>query len=169
MASVVELLPYFQLVSQTALVMAAGFAGYQFLLHRREREENNALTVLTRLQDAEFRNAYTQIWELPLEASVDAVMKRGKSMEDAIEVIAMTFESLGVMVHNRIVPIDQVDQVIGGFLRESWRRTGPYILWKRKQVGSKRYAEWYQWLAEHVAVQTRRSRGAYDIFKRWKP
>ncbi len=169
MVSPTEILPYFQLASQSALVIAAGFAAYQFLLLRRQREENNALNVLTRLQTAEFRHAYTRVWELPLDASPDAVRKEGHEMEEAVEIVAMTFESLGVMVHNRIVDLETVDQVIGGFLRESWRRTHRYVLAKRKEVGSRRYAEWYQWLAEHLAVETRRSRGAYDVFRKWKP
>ncbi len=169
MVNPLELLPYFQLASQSALVIAAGFAAYQFLLLRRQREENNALTVLTRLQDGEFRAAYTRVWELPLEAPPETVREGGPEVQDAIETVAMTFESLGVMVYNRIVPIDVVDQVIGGFLRESWRRAQPFILWKREQVGSRRYAEWYQWLAEHLAVETRRSRGAYDVFRKWRP
>ena len=37
-------------------------------------------------------------------------------METAAGTVMMTFETLGVLVHNRVVPIDLVDQVIGGFL-----------------------------------------------------
>ena len=168
MASVPDLLPYFQLVGQVALILGATFAGYQFLLHRRERNDAAALSVLTSLQSAEFRAAYTTVWELRLGATAEEVKACGKEMESAADIVMMTFESLGVMVHNRIVPIDLVDQVIGGFLRESWRRLEAYVKEKRVHVGSKRLGEWYQWLAEHLAVQTRRSEGAYQAFKEWK-
>ncbi|MGB0652825.1 MAG: DUF4760 domain-containing protein [Thermoplasmatota archaeon] len=163
-----ELLPYAQFVAQFALIAAATFAGIQFLLHRREVQHEAALAVLTRLQTPEFRAAYTRIWELPLGCPADHVRAKGPEMEEAVDVVMFTFESLGVMVHNRIVPIELVDQVIGGFLRESWRRVGPYVEWKRKQVGSRRWAEWYEWLADRLGVDKRRVRGAYEVFANWK-
>jgi hypothetical protein len=166
--AVPDILPYFQLVAQIALVFGAIFAGYQFLLHRRERVDQGALEVLARLQDAAFRTAYAKVWTLPLDADPQMI-RDDPGMEEAVDTVAMTFEVLGVMVHNRMVPLEVVDQAIGGFLRESWRRTRQYVLWKRGDVGSRRLAEWYQWLAEHLAVETRRSLGAYEAFKEWRP
>lgn len=162
-------LPYIQFFGQLALIAAASFAGYQLIVHRKERHEAMALEVLTQLQSPEFRQAYARVWTLPLDATADQVKGTGKEMLDAIDCVAMTFESLGVMVHNRIVPVELVDQVIGGFLRESWRRVRAYVFVRRQEVGSKRLAEWYQWLAERMAVQTRRSDGAYHAFKDWQP
>lgn len=166
---IAQYLPTIQVFGQIALIAGATFAGYQFLLHRKEVAEAAALRVLSQFQDGEFRAAYTKVWDLPLDATADNVRGAGKEMEDAVECVAMMFESVGVMVHNRIVPIELVDQVIGGFLRESWRRTRSYIEWKRQDVNSKRVGEWYQWLAERLAVDHRRSQGAYVAFKDWKP
>lgn len=169
MADVVEILPYFQLASQTALVIGAVFAGYQFLLHRRELTESAALQVLTKLQSPEFQHAYTHVWEMPIDASPEDWHERGPEYREAAETIAMTFETLGVMVHSRMVPLDVVDQVIGGFLRDSWRRTHLYFEDQRRRLDNPRIAEWYQWLAERVDVKKRRrTEGAYEAFKAWK-
>lgn len=167
--SIPEILPYAQFFAQISLIAAAGVAGYQFVLHRRERAEQNSLQVLTRLTSPEFRVAYAKVWELPLEASADEVVGRGADMEAAVDAVMMTFEVLGVMVHNRMVPLDAVDQAIGGFLRESWRRVRHYAAWKRDAIGSRRWGEWYQWLADRLAHETRRSMGAYEAFKDWEP
>ncbi len=164
-----EYLPYIQFFGQLALISAAAFAGYQLILTRRERNEHGALEVLEHVQSPEFRQAYAKVWTLPLDATPDEVRSQGAEMEDAIDCVMMSFESLGVMVHNRIVPLELVDQVIGGFLRESWRRSKQYILQRREELGSRRYGEWYQWLAEHLAVESRRSVGAYEAFRHWEP
>lgn len=163
-----EHLPTIQFFGQIALIAAAVFAGTQFVLHRKDRNEHNAIEVLTRLTSPEFRHAYAKVWELPLAATTEEVKQQGPDMQHAIDDVAMTFEMVGVMVHNRMVPIDVVDQVMGGFLRESWRRVRPFIEWQREAYGNKRIAEWYQWLAEHLAHDTRRSVGAYQAFKDWK-
>lgn len=161
-------LPTIQVFGQIALIAGALFAGYQFLLHRKDRADHNAIEVLTRLTSPEFRQAYAKVWELPLDASAEQVNEQGKDMRDAVDCVAMTFEMMGVMVHNRMVPLEVVDQVIGGFLRESWRRVGNHVRWQREAYGNRRIAEWYQWLAEQLAHDTRRSVGAYAAFKDWK-
>ncbi len=166
---IAQYLPTIQVFGQIALISAAIFAGYQFILHRRDRNEHNALEVLTRLTSTEFRQAYAHVWQLPLNATTQDVKEAGPEMESAIDCVAMTFEMIGVMVHQRMVPLDTVDQVIGGFLRESWRRTHTYLEEQRQRNGNRRIAEWYQWLAEHLAHDERRSVGAYNAFKAWKP
>ena len=141
---IAQYLPTIQVFGQVALIAGAGFAGYQFLLHRRDRDEQNAIQVLTRLTSSEFRQAYAKVWELPLGATAQDVLDGGDEMRAAVDNVAMTFEMMGIMVHKRMVPIDTVDQVIGGFLRESWRRLAPYIKLQREQYRNRRIAEWYQ-------------------------
>lgn len=164
-----EILPYFQLVGQVSLVVAAGVAVYQLLQLRQRRQHEEALHVITGLNTVEFRTAFNLVNELPLGASAQQVRDAGPQMESAVGTVMMTFETLGVLVHNRVVPIDLVDQVIGGFLRESWRRLGNYVDWKRKAIGYARWGEWYQWLFEHLAQNPRRAEGAYTAFKDWEP
>ena len=162
-----EILPYFQLVGQVSLVVAATVAVYQLLQLRQRRLHDAALQVITSLQTQAFRDAFNLVNELPLAAPPEQVRAQ-RGVEDAAGTIMMTFETLGVLVHNRVVPIELVDQVIGGFLRESWRRLEPYVKWKRNAIGSQRWGEWYQWLFEHLAVNPRRSLGAYEVFRDWK-
>lgn len=164
-----ELLPYFQLVGQLALVVAAGVAVYQLLQLRQRRLHEAALQVITGLNTQEFRAAFNAVNELPLGATAQQVRDSGPAVEAAAGTVMMTFETLGVLVHNRVVPLDLVDQVIGGFLRESWRRLEGYVLWKRSAIGYARWGEWYQWLFEHLAQNPRRAEGAYTAFKDWKP
>ncbi len=164
-----ELLPYFQLVGQVALVVGAAVAVYQLIQIRQTRHQEAALQVITGINTQEFRNAFNAVNELPIGASAQQVREAGPAMEAAAGTVMMAFESLGVLVHNRVVPIDLVDQVIGGFLRESWRRLEQYVHWKRKALGYGRWGEWYQWLFEHLAQNPRRAVGAYEAFKDWEP
>lgn len=163
------ILPYFQIVGQVALVVGAAVAAYQLVQLRKQRNDQAALQVLTNLQSAEFRQAYARVYALPVGASSVQVREGGPGLEDAATTVMMAFETLGVMVFNRIVPIDVVDQVIGGFLRESWRRLEAFTKWKREELAAPRWGEWYQWLFEHLSVNPRRAEGAYETFREWKP
>ena len=164
-----DLLPYFQLASAAGIVLGASFAGYQLWRSEQQRKASAALQTVTSFNTSEFRNAFAKVYTLPLGATTEQVCDAGRDMEDAATTVMMTFEMLGVLVFNRMVPMETVDQAIGGFLRESWRRLDKYVAWKRKEVGSPRWGEWYQWLFEHLASNPRRAEGAYTMFKDWKP
>lgn len=165
--SIPELLPYVQFFAQVGLVIAAIVALLQFQTHRGDRSDRNTLDILTRLQTPQFRAAYAQIWELPIGATHEQVVEA--EAEAAADQVAMTFETLGLMVHKRMVDLEMVDRITGGFLRESWRRLGPYFQEKRTRLHNRRIAEWFQWLAEHLSVDERRQLGAYEAFRKWKP
>lgn len=164
-----DLLPYFQLASALGIVVGAFFAGYQLWRGEQHRKAAAALQTVTQFNTSEFRNAFAKVYTLPLGADAQRVKDAGRDMEDAATTVMMTFEMLGVLVFNRMVPIETVDQAIGGFLRESWRRLEKYVQAKRVEVTSPRWGEWYQWLFEHLASNPRRQQGAYEMFKEWKP
>ena len=162
-----DVLPYFQLAGQASLVVGVLFAAYQLLQAERQRKEGAALSVVTSFNTQEFRRAFAKIYSLPLGASAAQVREAG--MEDDATTVMMTFEMMGVLVHGRMVPLATVDQAVGGFLRESWRRLEDYVKWKRVEVGSVRWGEWYQWLHERLDTKGRRSEGAYQAFAQWRP
>lgn len=162
-----DVLPYFQLASSAGIVLGTMFAGYQLMQSERQRRQQTALETVTRFNTQEFRAAFAKVYTLPLTASAAEVRDAGRDMEDAAQTVMMTFEMIGVLVYNRMVPVDTVDQAVGGFLRESWRRLERYVVWKRAEVGSARWGEWYQWLFEHLATSPRRQIPAYEAFKDW--
>lgn len=164
-----DLIPYFQIASYSAIVVSVCFAGYQLWRAEQHRKASAALATVTSFNTSEFRNAFAKVYSLPLGADATVVRDAGRDMEDAATAVMMTFEMIGVLVYNRMVPIETVDQAIGGFLRESWRRLDKYVTWKRAEVQSPRWGEWYQWLFEHLATNPRRAEGAYQSFKDWKP
>lgn len=163
----IDILPYFQLASSTGIVMGTLFAGYQLMQSETQRRQQTALETVTRFNTQEFRAAFAKVYTLPLTATADQVKDAGRDMEEAAQTVMMTFEMMGVLVYNRMIPIETVDQAVGGFLRESWRRLADYVAWKRKDVGSDRWGEWYQWLFEHLATNPRRQIPAYEAFKEW--
>jgi hypothetical protein len=167
--SATDYLPYFQIASYTAIVVSVGFAGYQLWRSEMHRKATAALQTVTQFNTSEFREAFAHVYALPLGASSDAVREGGPALEEAATTVMMTFEMLGVLVFSRMVPMETVDQAIGGFLRESWRRLEHYVKWKRREVSSPRWGEWYQWLFEHLATNPRRAQGAYEQFRDWKP
>src|SRR5262245_44730665 len=91
----------------------------------------------------------------------------------AVQSIACILESLGYAVFARMVPLNVVDEVLGGTVRVAWRKLRGYVEFERERAGSQKNWEWFQWLAEqidrHSKAQTSLTLGAHDAYRDWRP
>ncbi|HEV8324796.1 MAG TPA: hypothetical protein VG389_24475 [Myxococcota bacterium] len=115
---------------------------------RRTRYLAAAAELVHTIQTPEFTHAIGLVMALPERADVLAV-QADPACVTAIHAVAHVFESLGVLVFYRLLPLHLVDQLLGGYLRASWRRVQPYVEMRRTAVGAM-FGEWFQWLFERM-------------------
>jgi hypothetical protein len=82
----------------------------------------------------------------------------------------MTFESIGVMVFRGIVPLEMVNELLGGVCVESWARLSQYTQDFRVENDRKTMSEWFQWLAERLDEHHARygRPPAYEQHRHWR-
>jgi hypothetical protein len=81
------------------------------------------------------------------------------------------YEYLGNLVYQRIVPLTTLDLLVGGIIRASWKRLGPYIGEQRNEKNLPNIAEWFEWLAERLEEYGRSEKafGTHLALKDWEP
>jgi hypothetical protein len=90
----------------------------------------------------------------------------------SVDAVCITYEALGYAAFRRLVPLDVVDDRVGGAVRVSWRKLGPYAERCRTQSGSRKTWEWFQWLAERIEGHLRsldEVEGAHVRHRDWPP
>ena len=154
-----------------AVLTGLAFGVTQIRQAERKRRDAAAMELVHTLQGPEFRAAFLCIWSLPRGLSADEVRAAGKEVEEAATVILWAFEALGVMVFQRVIPMATVDHLIGGVVRDSWQKLGPYVAARRLEIGSPNVGEWFQWLAERLEVNPvpGKAQGAYVTHRAWGP
>lgn len=136
------LLPYATLL---AVVVTIIFGVATVLHGRRLRYLTVAVGLVESIQTDAFTHAMERILELPERADPDLVLADREAVHAAY-VVGHVFESLGVIVFHRLLPLDIVDELVGGYLRASWARLSPYVARRRATLGPT-FAEWFEWLA----------------------
>jgi hypothetical protein len=72
-----------------------------------------------------------------------------------------------------MVPLNVVDEVLGGTVRVAWRKLHGYAEYERERSGSQKNWEWFQWLAEqidrHSKAGTSLTLGAHEAYRDWRP
>ena len=68
-----------------------------------------------------------------------------------MQIVGMTFETMGLLVYKEIASFEIVQKLAGGLLLMMWRKIGTWTQEVRVDQGNPRFGEWVQWLAERLA------------------
>ena len=136
---------------------------------QRTRYLTAAAELVRTMQTAEFTRAIALIVDLP-EGGDGKVLSKDREVMAAFYAVSHVFESLGVLVYHRLLPLHLVDHLCGGYVRASWKRMQPVVAERRAALGAT-FGEWYQWLAERIEQYPAPGKevGAPVAFKDWKP
>jgi hypothetical protein len=155
-----------------ALAVAAAivFGIAQMRQFRQQRQDALAVELMRSIQDTEFTRSLRLLLELPREATLAEFRARGPEIEDVAWALAAKYETLGYLVYRGIMPIELVEELVGGVGVHLWARLRPWALAVREEQNQPLLLEWYQWLAERLEERDRPAAvPAYTRYRDWKP
>ena len=152
------------------VVGGLAFGVVQLQHYREQRRETAAIELLRSFHNPEFSRSLRAVLALPRGVRKSELGECSADQENAIMVVVLTFESIGVMVFRGIVPLEMVDELLGGVCVESWRRLENYTDDSRADSARNTMSEWFQWLAERLEEQHARNgrKAAYEQHRQWR-
>ncbi len=153
------------------VVGGLGFGVIQLQHYREQRRETAAIELLRSFHNPEFSRSLRGVLALPKGVRKRDSGECSDEEQNAIMVVVLTFESIGLMVFRSIVPLQMVDELLGGVCVESWGRLNQYMQDSRAESDRKTMSEWFQWLAERLEEQHARNgrEAAYEQHRHWRP
>lgn len=136
-----------QIAGTLTIVGGAIFGSMQLLEIRRQRSAQVAADVMRTFMIPELTDAIALLRKLPDGVSAEELRREGPHAEKAAILVCMTFETLGLMVFQRIAPLNLVLDLAGGITCVMWRKLGPWMEQIRIEQSQPSWAEWFQWLA----------------------
>ena len=150
------------------VVGSIAFAFIQLAQFRRQRSDVAAVELARSFQTPEFTRAIRVVLSLPDGATAERV-KSDPRYEDAAMLVSLTLESVGIMVHRRVVSIDMVWELMGGMVLAAWRKIELWAYDQREQQGGEKFDEWIQWLCEQLESLADGNEPAYRRYRDWHP
>jgi hypothetical protein len=139
---------------------------------RKEREEPAALVAVQAILTPAWIQSMTLVQAIS-EGATPSQIDADPRLFQAAQSIACILESLGYAVFARMVPLNVVDELLGGTVRVAWRKLRGYVKYERERAGSQKNWEWFQWLAEqidrHIKARTSLILGAHEAYRDWRP
>jgi hypothetical protein len=160
-----------EIIGVMIVIGGFAFAVIQLLHFRRERQDRAAIELARSFQTPQFAHALRMILSLPSGIRADQLRSRGEAYEDAAMLVSLTLESVGIMVHRRIVSFDMVWELMGGAILSAWDRIRDWAFAVRRDQGQEKFDEWIQWLAAQM-LRYREHTGsepAHRQYDDWRP
>lgn len=160
-----------EVIGAAVVVGGIAFGVIQLQQLRLQRRTQAALEVARTFQDADFARALRVVLSLPCDLDADGLRAMGEDYEDAAMLVSLTVESVGLMVHRRMVSLHMVWELMGGVLLGAWCRLEGWTRETRTETGRDKFNEWMQWLADQLERHQVASNAA-PVFQRyadWQP
>ena len=159
------------LINAIAVTAGVIFAAAQIRQYRQRRQRDAMLELVRSFQSPAFTAALRRVLSLPDGADSAKIREvLGPDGEDAVYLVSLTWESLGVLVYRREVTLDLVDDFFSGPLVISWQKLKVYSEEWRRTLRRETGNEWFHWLAERMLEREKTSPPipAYVAHRQWR-
>ena len=162
-ANLVEIIGIF------AIIFGIAFGLVQLKQHRKQSRDMAILELARSFEDPEFTEAYMLITSLEPGISDANLRARGPEYLTAAMRVGWKFETVGMLIHNRVVPMDAMADLVGGFSLKLWSILSHWAEEVRETKGQPEFFEWYQWLVERLLERGEETRDpAYRAASNWR-
>jgi hypothetical protein len=160
------------LINAIALTAGVIFAAAQISYYRQRRRREAMLELVRSFQSPAFTSALRRVLSLPDGADAQKIREvLGPDGEDAVYLVSLTWESLGVLVFRREVTLDLIDDFFSGPILLSWQKLQVYSEEWRRSLNRETGSEWFHWLAERMIEREKLSPPvpAHIAHREWRP
>ena len=120
-------------------------------------------------ENKEFTEPYRLISSLSQSVNKQQLEAMDAKYHSAATRVCMKFETIGLLIHREIVPIDAMEDLVGGATILIWDILEPWIMETRKENNHELFVEWFQWLVERLRELGTEQRAPANIrYANWK-
>jgi hypothetical protein len=166
-----DLTTIFDVIKTVSVIIGVVYGMIQLRQYKSDRRREAALLVLNSFQTPNFMRGLMEVVQMPDGLDMKGVRDHlGDNLEIAMSVL-LTFERIGVLVFQRELTLDIVDDALSGPIMISWSKLAKTVTEIRDAQNRETSFEWYQWLAERMSERESLSPPvpAYIEHADWKP
>src|SRR5207248_49560 len=138
------------LINAIAVTAGVIFAATQIRYYRQRRRRDDARVGPLVSESGVYERA-APLLSLPDGADAQKIREvLGPDGEDAVYLVALTWESIGVLLFRRELTLDLIDDFFSGPIVLSWKKLRVYSDEWRRTLDRETFSEWFHWLAERM-------------------
>ena len=154
-----------------ALTILGGglFAFVQMREFRRRRRQQIASDLCREFTKPDLARAVNLVRSLPDGITLNELFAMDDEYQDAMQMVGMTFESMGLLVQKRIASFQVVQELTGGLVLMLWKKLEVWIKETRDEQDNPQFGEWVEWLVGQLEERRSDLIPAHIRYKEWEP
>ena len=141
---------YAEILGATTIVTGLILGWFQIRSYRAQQRDRVAINLVQTFYNSEFSRAVTLVQELPDHISAKELRARGPEYVEAISVVTMSLETMGLLVYKKIATADIAFELAGGMATSMYRKTDQWLEVVRVEQQQPSWAEWFEWFAKRA-------------------
>lgn len=158
-----------EVVAAATVVGGVAFAIVQLRQFERRRRDVGMVEMLHAFQTGEFVAAFRVVAALPANLTAADAAKMDPQTQEAVLRVAVVTETLGLLVHRRLLDFRTAEEFFGANVVELWSKMRGFAQHRRGAVGADAPLGWTQWLAERFAERPATREGPQTVHRDWRP
>lgn len=167
--SLQELANLAEIVGASTIVTGVVFGLVQLRQHRSRQRDQIAQSLAQTFYDQDLARAIALLHELPDGISLAELRARGEAFVVAAVTVTTSFETMGVLVFQRIAPLELVVDLAGGIVMTMHRKLARVQEDLRVEQRQPSWGEWFTWLSDQVARDKGERPPAHLAHRDWRP
>lgn len=165
-----EVVNIVQVLGIFAVIFGIWLALKQLKLLRNQRRDLAIMECARAFEDKEFTEAYRLLTSLKAGQTKEQLTAHGEDFEIAALRAGMKFETIGLLVYKGVVPIDAIEDLVGGAALVIWKVLEQWVKQTRVDRNHPTILEWFEWLVDRLIERGEQDRSpAFEAYKTWTP
>ena len=139
-----------EIIGIVAIIFGIVFGLLQLRQHRKQSHDMAILELARSFEAPEFTEAYMLVTTLDAGILDEELQSRGPEFVAAAMRVGWKFETVGMLIYHRVVPMDAMADLVGGFSLKLWSILSAWAEEMRQSKQQPEFFEWYQWLVEKL-------------------
>jgi len=158
-----------EIIGILAIIFGIVFGVLQLKQHQKQSRDVAIVELARSFEEPDFTEAYILVTSLDVGIGDKELRSKGPKYVAAAMRVGWKFETVGVLIYKRVVPMDAMADLVGGFSLKVWSILGEWAREMRQKENQPEFFEWYQWLVERLVERGESTREpAYEANRLWR-
>lgn len=128
---------------------------------RAQQRDVVAINLAQTFYSHDLAQAIALMQNVPDGTSLEEIRRMGRDYEHAAITVCTSFETMGLLVHQGIAPMELVMDLAGGIVSTMYRKLRQWNEDLREEQQQPSWAEWFEWLGDQATRAKHAERPAH--------
>ena len=158
-----------EIIGASTIVTGLIFGWVQIRQYRVQQRNAVVSSLAQTFYNRDLAHAISLLQTVPDDIRLTELRSKGPEFVEAAVTVATSFETMGILVFQRIAPLELVVDLAGGIITTMLRKLRCFQEDLRAEQQQPSWGEWFEWLGDQIENVKGQQEPAHVRHRDWRP